>query len=332
MIVVTGAAGHVGNNLVRALLTGARSEQVRCMVLPGESLRPLEGLPVEIVEGDVRSPDSLKRAFQGADVVYHLASVIALLPSQYALLEEVNVRGARNVAETCLRCGVRRLVYTSSIHAIAEPPRGVMIDESMPIDPDRTRMLYSKSKARGTLEVLDVAKRGLDAVVICPTGVIGPFDHRPSEMGQLFLDYAAGKMPAYIEGAYDFVDVRDVALGHVSAAEKGKKGELYILSGELVTVRWLMDTLSVLTGVPAPRLRLPVAAASMAAAVSTAWSRLTGRRPLLNKDSLYTLGSNSYVTSGKAKEKLGFAARPVRESIADTLQWFRDEGMLKPGR
>lgn len=326
MIVVTGATGHIGNNLVRALLR--RQEPVRCMVLKGESLRPLEGLPAEIVEGDVRDPGSLDRAFRGAGVVYHLASVIALLPSQYCLLEDVNVRGARNVAEACLKCGVRRLVYASSIHAIAEPPKGVLIDESMPVDPSRIKMEYSKSKARGTLEVLDIAARGLDTVVICPTGVIGPYDHRPSEMGQVFIDFARGRMPAYVDGAYDFVDVRDVADGFIAAAEKGRRGETYILSGELVTVRWLMQTLAEITGTPAPRLKLPRWIASTAAAMSTGVSRLTGTRPLLNRDSLYTLGSNSYVTSKKAATELGFSARPVRESIADTVSWFREEGVL----
>lgn len=223
MVVVTGATGHIGNNLVRALL--ARGEKVRCLVLPSDDLRPLEGLAVQVVEGDVRQPESLIRAFKGAEVVYHLASIVAITPGRSRLLEEVNVRGARNVANACLECGVRRMVYTSSIHALVEPPIGTVMDEAMPFDPARTYSEYGKSKARGALEVLDAAARGLNAVIVNPTGVIGPYDFRPSEMGQLFLDFARHRLGTYVDGAYDFVDVRDVAAGHISATENGRTGE-----------------------------------------------------------------------------------------------------------
>ena len=213
MIVVTGATGHLGNNLVRALVR--RNHRVRCLVLPGESLVPLGGLDVEIVEGDVRDIECLYQAFDGADTVFHLASIISLLPGRTKLLEEVNVKGAKNVAQACLKTGVRRLVYTSSIHALVEPPIGQVIDETMPCDPDRISVEYSKSKARATLEVMDVISQGLDGVIVMPTGVIGPYDFKPSATGQMLLDYASGKIPVRIEGGYDFVDVRDVAEGHI---------------------------------------------------------------------------------------------------------------------
>ncbi|RJQ09593.1 MAG: NAD-dependent epimerase/dehydratase family protein, partial [Bacillota bacterium] len=291
MIAITGATGHLGNNLVRAL--AGQGRDVRCLVLQRDSLRPLEGLDVEVVHGDVRDRDALARAFRGADVVFHLASVIAITSGQARLLDAVNARGTRNVVETCLECGVRRLVYTSSVHALVEPPRGRAIDEDMPFDPDRIRFAYGKSKARGTLAVLDGVRRGLDAVILSPTGIIGPYDFAPSEMGRLFIAYARGQVRAYVDGGYDFVDVRDVALGHIAASEKGRSGHAYVLSGERVTVKALLETLAGLTGIPAPRRRIPGWAADAIAPLSALFGRLARTKPLFTPDSLYYLRSNS---------------------------------------
>ncbi len=321
MIVVTGAPGHLGNNLVRALVT--RNLRVRCMVLAGESLLSLKGLGVEITEGDVRDINSLCKAFDGADVVYHLASVISLLPGYSRLLDEVNVKGARNVAEACLKTGVRRLVYASSIHALAEPPHGEVVDESMPCDPDRITMAYSRSKARGTLEIMEVVAKGLDGVIMLPTGMIGPNDFKPSETGRLILDYMAGRIPARVGGGYDFVDVRDVAEGHILAAEKGRAGEKYILSGEWISLDDIMKEISMAANVSFPRYRVPVGLASAIAFALTSYSAMTGAKVLFNQDSISTLRSNSFISSEKARRELGYSCRPIRESIRDTVFWFQ---------
>ncbi len=328
MIAVTGAPGHLGNNLIRLLLS--RGASVRAMVLKGESLDPIKGLDVEIVEGDVRQPDSLDRAFQGADTVFHLASIISLLPGRSELLQQVNVRGARNVAESCLRMGVRRLVYTSSIHALVEAPHGTGIDESAGYDPAHARMEYSRTKAQGTLEVLDVAKRGLDAVIVFPSGVIGPYDFKPSEVGQMILSFVKGRVPATIAGGYDFADVRDVAEGHLLAAEKGRTGEGYILSGEWISVTDVFKEVSTLVGRPVPRMTVSPHVALGVARCLTWYCRKTGKRPLFNTDMIETLLSNSQVTSIKAKRELGYSARPIRESIRDTVLWMKGTGMI-PG-
>lgn len=324
VVVVTGATGHIGNTLVRALL--ARGEEVRCLVLPGEDLRSLEGLDVELSEGDVRHREVLDRVFRGARVVYHLASVIALLPRYARVLYEVNVRGTCNVVQACLACGVERLVYTSSIHALAEPPEGVTIDESAPPDPDRIPSHYGKSKALATREVLEGIKRGLDAVVVSPTGVIGPYDFRPSDMGRLILDFMRRRLWAYVEGAYDFVDVRDVAEGHLAACAQGGRGENYILSGERITVRQMMEWLAEITGVPAPRLCLPTWGARVVADVSSLWAAVIGGGLRITRESLYVLSSNSHVSHAKATRELGYRPRPLRESLADTVDWFREAG------
>ncbi|MEW6107520.1 MAG: SDR family oxidoreductase [Bacillota bacterium] len=326
MVTVTGATGHIGNVLVRDLL--ARAQRVRALIPPCEDPAPLDGLNVEKVEGDILDVGSLVRAFKGSDVVYHLAGIVSIVPGKRDLLYRVNVVGTKNVVEACLEAGVSRLVYTSSIHAIAEPPSGVVIDESLPFDPDRMEWEYDESKALATLEVLKAKDKGLDSVVLCPTGVVGPYDFRPSEMGQLFINYARRSMRVYIDGAYDFVDVRDVACGHVLACDKGGSGETYILSGERVTVLELMQMLERVTGVRAPRLKVPVWQAQSVAALAPLYSRLTGRRPLLTSYSVRTLQRNSFVSNAKARRELGYSPRPLYESVADTIKWFKDTGRL----
>ncbi len=326
MVCVTGATGHLGNNLVRSLVN--RGERVRCLVPPGEDLRPLSGLDVETVIGDVRDFESLYRAFRDADTVFHLASVITLVPGQSRILEEVNVIGTRNVVRACLAADVKRLVYTSSIHALVEPPHGTTIDESCPCDPSRIPMSYGRSKARATLEVIGGIQKGLDAVIILPTGMVGPNDFRPSEMGQFILDFARGRIPVSVEGGYDFVDVRDVAEGHVEAACKGRCGSMYILAGEWISIQAIMEELSLLTGRRAPKLRLPLAASRALSTLVTGVSVAFGVRPLFSREAVSTVLSNSAVSSEKARRELGFRPRPLRETIRDTVEWFKSAGML----
>jgi len=328
MNVVTGATGHIGTFLVRGLLD--RGEPVRALVPPFEDGAVLEGLDVERVEGDILEPDSLARAFEGAEVVYHLAGMISISRKDSDRVYQVNVVGTRNVAEACLRTGVRRLVYTSSIHAMAEPPHGVRFDESSSFDPKRAPGLYGSAKAEAALEVLAAVERGLDAVVVCPTGVIGPDDLKPSQMGQMFIDVAQGRLRVYLEGAYDFVDVRDVAEGHILAAEKGRKGECYILSGECISVSEIMRTLADVTGVKAPTVRMPMWLAKAVAPLTPIYYHFTRTPPIFTSDSLYILTSNCDISSEKARRELGYTNRPIRESICDAVAWLKAHGRLIP--
>jgi dihydroflavonol-4-reductase len=327
MIAVTGATGHVGNVLVRELLT--RGRVVRALVLPNDDLRPLAGLDVEIVYGDVTDITSLKSAFAGADIVFHLAGIVTIMPGMAKVLERVNVGGMRNVAAACRATGVRRLVYTSSIHAIAEPPHGTVIDESQPFDPNRVLGDYARSKARATLLLLDeVHKGGLDAIICCPTGIIGPWDYGISNIGQLILDFASGYLKSYVSGGYDFVDVRDVAHGLILAAEKGQTGRHYIFSGAQVQVPELLKELEYNIGRPAPTYKIPATIARAAGALASVYYRLLRRRPVFTAYSIDVLRSNSQVSSARAREELGFSTRPWQESIRDHVEWFRTEGIL----
>jgi len=327
MIVVTGATGHIGNVLVRQLT--AEGKTVRALVMPDDDLRPLSGLDVETVSGDVTDLASLESAFTGADIVFHLAGIVTIMPGMAKLLERVNVGGMRNVAAACRTTGVRRLIYTSSVHAIAEPPLGTAIDESQPFDPDRVLGDYARSKARATLLLLDeVARGGLDAVICCPTGVIGPGDYGISNIGQLIVDFASGQLKSYVSGAYDFVDVRDVNRGLVLAAEKGLTGRHYIFSGDQVQVLELMKELERDIGYPAPTFRIPPAIARAAGVLASVYYRLLRRRPVFTAYSIDVLRSNSQVSSARARQELGFTSRPWQESIRDQVEWFRAEAML----
>jgi dihydroflavonol-4-reductase len=327
VIAVTGATGHVGNVLIRELIS--RGEAVRALVLPDDDLRPLAGLDVEIIYGNVTDLASLESAFNGADIVFHLAGIVTIMPRMEKVLERVNVGGVRNVAAACRAAGVRRLVYTSSVHAIAEPPQGTAIDESQPFDPDRVLGDYARSKARATLLLLgEVAKGGLDAVICCPTGIIGPGDYAISNIGQLILDFASGQLKSYVSGAYDFVDVRDVARGLILAAEKGQKGRHYIFSGAQVQVPELMKELEKAIGRPAPTYRIPPTIARAAGVLASVYYRLLRRRPVFTAYSIDVLRSNSQVSSARARQELGFASRPWQESIRDHAEWFRTEGIL----
>jgi len=331
VVIVTGATGHIGNVLVRELL--AKGMSVRALVLPNDDKRPLAGLNVETVSGDITDPESLKSVFTGADIVFHLAGIVTIMPGIAALLERVNVGGIRNVIEACRACHVRRLVYTSSIHAVAEPPHGTVIDESQPFSPDHVLGDYARSKARATLLLLDeVKKGGLDAVICCPTGVIGPFDYGISNIGQLIIDFASGQLKSYVSGAYDFVDVRDVARGLILAAEKGQSGRHYILSGAQVQVPELIKELERNIGYPAPTYKIPAVIARAAGVLASVYYRLLRRKPVFTAYSIDVLRSNSLVSSARAREELGFTSMPWQDSIRDHVAWFRAQGMLPTRR
>jgi len=320
MNLVTGATGHIGNVLVRKLVE--KGKTVRALVLPGEDRRPLSDLPVEYVEGDVLDYPSLLKACQGVEIVYHLAGMITILPGKNDLVQAVNISGTRNVLHAACAAQVRRLIYTSSIHAFSRLPHGEIIDENAPFDTFNAISAYDFSKARASLDVVDAACNGLDAVITCPTGVIGPYDFRLSEMGQIILDCARQKPQLYVDGAYDFVDVRDVADGMIAASEKGKTGEVYILSGEKLSVKSLMDHIHAITGRDFLRLKIPMPLARLAARFVPYYYRMAHVKPRFTPYSLATITSNSDISHAKAGRELGYSPRSLRESLADTVKWF----------
>ncbi len=326
MQVVTGATGHVGNVLVRELLKNKKS--VRATIEPNTSNLNLYGLDIEMEYADILNVEQLIKAFKGADVVYHLAAKISILPGQDKIIHAVNYEGTKNVIEACKRCHVKRLVYMSSVHALREPASGI-IDESMPFDPYNDRGEYDRSKAKASLEVIKAAEEGLETVIVCPSGVIGPYDYLMSSLAKTFLNFINKKINFVIEGAYDFVDVRDVVAGTVLAAEKGKSGHTYILSGERSSVRELFLKLGIISGRELPKRSIPRSLALGAACFSTLYCLITKATPYFTTYALLTLTRNSFFSHQKATSELGYRPRPILHSLRDTFFWFKKTGMVK---
>ncbi len=320
VVVVTGASGHVGANLVRQLLAAGR----RVRVLVYGDARSLDGLAVERVAGDVLDAGSLARALRDAEIVYHLAAFVSIRSRDRSRVEAVNVGGTHHVVEACLAHGVRRLVHFSSIHAFRQLPLDEPLDESRAASDSARAPAYDQSKARAEREVLGGVARGLDAVILNPTAVLGPHDYEPSRMGRVLRDLARRALPALVRGGFDWVDARDVAAAAIAAETRGCRGERYLLSGTYLSVEELAALVAELSGTGAPRVVLPQWLVRPIAPFAEAWSGLRGRQPLFTGDSMVALRTgNRCIRSDKARRELGFAPRPLRETIADTLAWFR---------
>jgi dihydroflavonol-4-reductase len=327
MILVTGAAGHIGNVLVRKLLS--RDEKVRALIWRGEDTSSIRDLSVEQVEGDVLDPVSLEAAMRDVETVYHLAGIISIMPGKIPLVWKVNVEGTHNVLEAARRAHIRRLIYTSSIHAIRRVPHGVKMDEALGFDANNPYGEYDRSKATASLEVQHAAQADLDAVIVCPTGVIGPYDFRGSEMGEVIRGAAFAKPMFYVEGAYDFVDVRDVVDGLIAANANGRRGEAYILGGNRISVCDLIGTVRKVTGKAFASIKVPLSLAEFATRYTTWYYLRTKSKPRLTPYSLEVLQSNSDISHAKASRELGYHPRPLFETIADTVRWFFENRRVK---
>lgn len=322
-VLVIGAAGHVGGNLVRSLLAAGR--KVRATVYRDE--RALAGLDLEKVRADVLDPASLAAALRDVDVVYHLAAIIAIAGEPESRVREVNVTGPRNVARACLDAGVRRLVHFSSIHAFEQLPLDRPLDETRGA-PFGGAPIYDRTKAAGEREILAAVAQGLDAVIVNPTSVIGPYDFKPGPMGDVLLRLGLGKMPALVPPGFDFVDVRDIAAGALAAAERGRKGEKYLLPGHYATFPALAALMARASGRRAPWLVTPIWLARVGAPFLGAWCKITGGRPLYTSESLDILTrSHPDIRGDKARAELGYQVRPLEETVRDTWTWFRSAGM-----
>ena len=323
-VVVTGASGHVGANLVRALLAAGRRVRV---LLRGRPIG-LEGLDLEIVRGDVLDPATLAPAFAGAEVLFHLAARISISGDHRGLVTRTNVLGARNVADAALAAGVRRMVHVSSIHAFALETE-LPLDERSPraVDP-RREPAYNLSKYAGEGEVRRAIDRGLDATIVNPTGIVGPFDYRPSRTGRTLLQLYRRSLPALVPGGFDFVDVRDVVDGILAAETRGRTGENYILGNRWIAVRELAELAHRATGRRPPRLSSPMALARATAPFFELGGHFTRREPLYTRESLLALRATRDIRHDKAARELGYAPRPFEDTVRDTYAWFARAGVI----
>ena len=327
---VTGATGHVGSALIKELLHAGWD--VTAFILPGESLLPFEGAKPTIFRGDVRDPYAVLRACIGMDTVFHLAGIVSIGSGKQTAMEQVNIGGTKNIIRACKTAGVKRLVYVSSVHAIPEPDKDIPIKEVSRFDPAAVKGRYAKTKAAATQLVLNAAKNGLDAVVVHPSGVIGPYEHTLSNIGQMIVDTLNGSLHAYIDGKYNFVDVRDVARGIRLAADRGKSGECYILSGEVVTVKEMLDTITRAAGILPVRTKLPYWLAQVTAPLSELYYKCRHQKPLYTPYAIYTLHTNCNFDCSKAEHELGYRYRSAAKSLQDTVLWMIENQKAKPSR
>lgn len=321
LYMITGANGHLGNTLIRQLL--ARKQRVRGLILPEET-GLLEG--VEYVQGDIRDPYSLERFFDGIQgyevIVIHTAGIVDIAEKVSPALYEVNVVGTRRLLSACLNHSIKRLVYVSSVHALPEKGHFHVLQEVRHFSPDSVVGGYAKTKAEATQAVLDAVACGLDAVIVHPSGILGPYDTSRNHLVQLVSDYIHGHLPACVRGGYDFVDVRDVAQGCLAAADFGRTGECYILSNRHYEIKELLGMIRSLQGgkkLPS----LPLWMAKIATPFIELDAKRRHRRPLYTRYSLYTLQSNDKFSHDKATKELGYHPRDLYQTLADTIAWMK---------
>ena len=329
--IITGANGFLGNNIVRALEQKSNVE-VRALVSSLKRAEALKRLNCEIFEGDVTKPDTLAQIFavpsEAKVYVIHCAAIVYIKSKPNPAVHEVNVLGTKQVAEKTLKIG-GKLVYVNSVHAIPELPQGETMREITDFDPAKVEGIYAKSNAVAALLVLEMVKtRGLDACIVQPSGIIGPKDFKTSHLTQLIIDAATGRLKAGVKGGYDFVDVRDVVAGILSACVHGKAGECYILPGHYITVAEMLQMIAQATGRKPIKTFLPLWLAKLTAPLSEIYYNVKKQPPLYTKYSLYTLESNANFSHAKAERELGYKVRPTQETIDDTVKWLEEVGRI----
>jgi len=324
-VAVTGASGRLGCALVRALLE--RGDSVRALELGLGTPPSLEGLEVELVHGDVLDREAVEKLVTGAEQLYHIAAKVDLDRDRDGSVWAVNVEGTRNIAKACLAHGTR-LVHCSSHHALVLAPLSEPLDETKPLALQH-KCDYHRSKAHGEQLIHDMVRdTNLNAVVINPGTLTGPHDYEPSMLGRSLIDLYHGRLPALMNAVTDCADARDVAAGAIAAAEKGRRGERYLLTGRAIGMRELSDIWAEITGVKMPRVNLPLWVGWAMVPFTLGAARLAGRKPLFTPNMLRASVSNDVIRCDKARNELGYATRSIDESLADAFAFFKAQGWL----
>lgn len=322
---VTGATGFLGRAVTRRLLT--KTADIYALVMKGDPLAADLPDGIRVCMGDVCDPSSLDAFLEGADgesCVIHCAGIVSVASRPGEQLYNVNVGGTKNIIDACISHGVGKLVYVSSVHALAEKPKGIEIDaETDAFDPNRLVGDYAKSKAMATRVVLDAARASLDASIVLPSGIIGPGDTAGGSITELLLSFLAGKLPIAVKGGYDFVDVRDVATGIVACAEKGVRGKCYILSGHYATIRDILETVGRSTGIKKAVSYLPVALAKIIAPFYELDSIRRKKKLFFTPYAVHVLQSNARFSKKASENDLGYTPRSLKETLLDTVKWLK---------
>jgi len=325
---VTGATGFVGSAVLRQLL--AAGHNIRALVRPNSDCRNLTGLPVEIVNGDVRDRRSLDRAMAGCSTLFHVAADYRLWVFKPDEMYETNVIGTRNVMLAAMDAGIKRVVYTSSVATLGFTRNGSPADEDTPVSFKDMIGHYKRSKFIAEAEVKRLAdEQGLPVVVVNPSTPIGPRDVKPTPTGRIIVDAASGRMPAYVDTGLNLVHVDDVAIGHLLALERGKLGERYILGACNMSLGEIFSAVATFAGRNPPRIRLPLPLVFPIVFVSEAWARVVSRRePRVPLTGVRLARKRMFFSTEKARRFLGFTPRPVEEALKDAVDWFRENGYL----
>jgi len=325
---VTGASGFIGSAVVRALLGSGFA--VRALVRPSSPRTNLDGLQIEIAEGDMRDPEVVGRAATGARYVLHIAADYRLWARNPQQIMHNNIEGTRVVMQAAKAAGAERIVYTSSVATLKAAEVGGPANETNTLAEQEAIGSYKRSKvaAERIVEAM-IVKQRLPAVIVNPTAPVGPRDLRPTPTGRIIVEAASGRMPAFIDTGLNLVHVDDVAAGHVAALRHGRLGERYILGGENMTLAEMLARIARLVGRRPPRLRLPRQLIYPLAYAAEAAARITDREPFVTLDGLRMAKVRMFFSSGKAEQELGYKARPAEAAISDAVQWFRGAGYIQ---
>jgi len=326
---VTGASGFLGSHVARQLV--ARGEDVRVLMRPSSTNRAIADLSLEYVTGDLRDPASLDRAMKGVKRVFHVAADYRLWAKRKQDIYDSNVGGTKNVLQAAERAEVEQLVYTSTVATIAVD-RPQYPNEFTDAKLEEMIGHYKRSKWMAEQEVLKVAKAGAPIIVVMPTTPVGPWDWKPTPTGKIILDFLNGKLPGYVETGLNFVGVEECAAGHLLAAEKGKPGERYLLGGENLTLKQMLDILSKITGLPTPRLKIPHGLALGVAYANTIFSRLIGREPGIPVEGVKISQHMMFVDASRAQRELGFKPGPVSAALERAVRWYEANDYIAKGR
>ena len=327
-IAITGASGHIGNNVCRHLLEEGYDIKVLTRY---KNEKSLEGLELEIISGDLFSLESLDELMRESEIVIHLAGKVSIYPKDKDEIFKTNIEGVNNVVDACIRNGVKKLIHFSSIHAHKGFGPKVPINEQTPYS-DNNSSPYDYSKAQGEQIVIKARDRKLETVVINPTGVIGPHDYNPSYSGKLFSDIYTGKMGSIVSGGFDWVDARDLAIAIGSIIKKDIKNEQFMLSGNWASIKQLADRVCYAKGKKYRGITSPLRLAYIGLPFINLYSKFTGTLPLYTTESLKAIKEGSKdVDHSHAKKLLGYSPRPFEESIDDTIKWLVNHYQLNHG-
>jgi dihydroflavonol-4-reductase len=324
---VTGATGFLGSHVARAL--AAQGAQLRLLVRPSSDLRNIEELNAERVLGDLRDPASIEKVLAGCEAVFHVAADYRLWVRDPEQMYRSNVEGTCGLLAAARKQGVRRVVYTSSVATMGFTSNGSLADEQSPVSLADMIGHYKRSKFMAEQAALEAARSGVDVVVVNPTTPVGERDVKPTPTGRIVLDFLKGKFPAYVDTGLNLVDATECARGHIQALEKGKSGERYILGGENLTLKQILDRLAAITGLKSPTVKLPYVFAFATGVVDEmVTGRLLRREPRATIDAVRMGRKMMFVSSAKAERELGWRTVPVDGALRRSVEWFRAHGYV----